>query len=196
MTLDARAVDVLDFWFGAPGSPEHGTTRALWFTKRADTDDLIRTRFGALIEAALHGELDDWAGEQCSPRGALALIVVLDQFTRNAFRDTPLAFAGDDKALAVAASFVERGDERALALRERWFAYLPFEHAESLPMQDRSVALFTQLADDGLPEPLPWAIKHRDVIARFGRFPHRNEILGRTSSPDEAAFLQRPGSRF
>jgi uncharacterized protein (DUF924 family) len=83
-----------------------------------------------------------------------------------------------------------------LSLRERWFVYMPFEHAESLPMQDRAVALFRRLADDGLPEPRDWAIRHRDVVARFGRFPHRNAILGRPSTPEEEAFLRTPGSRF
>jgi uncharacterized protein (DUF924 family) len=191
--LDPRARDVLDYWFGAPGSPEHGHERELWFTKRAATDDEIRGRFGALIEAALHGDLETW---RATPRGTLALIVLLDQFTRNVFRDTPRAFAGDAQALAMASALVERGDDRQLSLHERAFAYLPFEHAESMPLQDQAVALFTRLADDGYPGPLPWAIRHREVIERFGRFPHRNEILGRASTPEEAAFLQQPGSRF
>jgi uncharacterized protein (DUF924 family) len=195
--MDPRAQEVLDFWFGAPGSPEHGQTRALWFTKRDDTDGLIRARFGALIEAALTGELDDWARTGASAaRGALALIVLLDQFTRNAFRDTARAFVGDTRALAVATALVDTGQDRTLALLERQFVYLPFEHAESLPLQERAVALFTQLATDGLAEPLDWAIKHRDVIARFGRFPHRNQQLGRASTPAEVTFLAQPGSRF
>lgn len=197
MTLDPRAAEVLDFWFGAAGSPEHGRTRELWFTKRDETDALIRARLGALIEAALRGELDGWAvADARPPRGALALILLLDQFTRNVFRDTPHAFAGDERALQIATALVGRGDDRALSLHERWFAYLPFEHAESLPMQDRSVALFDQLARDGLAGPLEWAIKHRDVIERFGRFPHRNAILGRASTAEELAFLAQPGSRF
>ncbi len=192
--LDPLARAILDFWFAPPGTPEHGHTRALWFTKRDDTDAEIRTRFAALIEAALAGELDAWA--DAGPRAALARILLLDQFTRNAFRDTPRAFAGDAKALSAATRLVDAGDDRALSLHERWFAYLPFEHAESLAAQDRSVALFRQLADDGLAEPLDWAIRHRDVIVRFGRYPHRNAILGRASTADEAAFLQQPGSRF
>lgn len=191
--LDPRAAEVLDFWFGAPGSAEHGRTRDLWFTKQAATDALIGARFGALIESALRGECDSWSA---TPRGALAQIVLLDQFTRNVFRDTPRAFAGDARALSVAQALVDPGHDRALGLHERWFAYLPFEHAESLPLQDRAVGLFTQLAADGLAAPLDWAIKHRDVVARFGRFPHRNSILGRASSPEESAFLAQPGSRF
>lgn len=195
--MDARAQEVLDFWFGAPGSPEHGQTRDLWFTKRDDTDALIRTRFGALIEAALRGELDVWARvDEDPPRGALALIVLLDQFTRNAFRDTARAFAGDARALAVATALVDAGRDRQLTLLERQFVYLPFEHAESLPLQERAVTLFKQLAADGLASPLDWAIKHRDVIARFGRFPHRNAQLGRESTAEETAFLAQPGSRF
>jgi uncharacterized protein (DUF924 family) len=191
--LDPRAAAVLDFWFGAPGSAEHGQTRDLWFTKQTATDALISARFGTLVESALRGELDAWSG---TLRGALAQIVLLDQFTRNAFRDTPRAFAGDARALTVAQALVDAGHDRALSRHERWFVYLPFEHAESLPLQERAVALFTQLADDGLDAPLAWAIKHRDVIARFGRFPHRNAILGRASSPEEVAFLAQPGSRF
>ncbi len=191
--MDARAQAVLHFWFGAPGSPEQGQSRALWFSKSHDTDALIRARFGALIDAGLNRELDDWAQ---SSRGALALIVLLDQFTRNVFRDTARAFAGDPQALAVATTLVEAGQDRSLVLLERQFVYLPFEHAESLPLQERAVTLFTQLAADGLGGPLDWAIKHRDVIARFGRFPHRNQQLGRASTPAEVAFLAQPGSRF
>lgn len=195
--MDPRADGVLDFWFGAPGSAEHGGTRALWFSKSDAADAEIRARFGALIEAALDGALDGWANALApQPREALALILLLDQFTRNAFRDAPRAFAGDARALAVAQALVDGGHDRALSPHERWFAYLPFEHAESLPMQDRSVALFTQLAADGLPEPLDWAIKHRDVILRFDRYPHRNAVLGRSSTADETAFLSQPGSRF
>jgi len=190
---DPRAAEVLDFWFGAPGSSEHGQTRELWFVKRDATDALIRARFGPLIDAALRGECDAWAA---MPRGALALIILLDQFTRNVFRDTPRAFAGDARALAIATALVDRGDDRALSLHERWFAYMPFEHAESLPMQNRSVALFTELAQDGLASPLDWAIKHRDVVVRFGRFPHRNELLARPATDEEIAFLAQPGSRF
>jgi uncharacterized protein (DUF924 family) len=185
--------DVLNFWFGAPGSAEHGSTRALWFTKSDATDVLIRARFGSAVEEALRGELDHWGQDV---QGALALIVLLDQFTRNIFRDTPRAFAGDAAALALAQRLADAGLDRQLSLHGRWFAYMPFEHAESLAAQERSVALFQRLADDGLPEPLDWAVKHRDVIARFGRFPHRNAVLGRASTPEEETFLRQPGSRF
>lgn len=191
--MHASPREVLDFWFGAPGSAERGNTRALWFTKSDATDTLIRTRFGNAVDAALRGELDHWSQDL---QGALALIVLLDQFTRNIHRDTPRAFAGDAAALALAQRLTDTGLDRQLSLRERWFVYMPFEHAEDLPMQERSVALFRQLADEGLAEPLDWAIKHRDVVARFGRFPHRNAVLGRPTTPEEEGFLRQPGSRF
>jgi len=185
--------DVLDFWFSAPDSPEFGKPRDLWFRKSDATDAAIRARFGADVEAALVGQRSSWAR---GAREALALVLLLDQFTRNIFRDTPRAFAGDTQALNLARDLVARGDDRVLAPVERWFVYLPFEHAESLAMQEESVRLGRELAGEGHGEALVWAQKHYDVIARFGRFPHRNQILGRTSSTDELAFLQQPGSRF
>jgi len=122
---------------------------------------------------------------------------VLDQFTRNVYRDTPRAFAGDARALATAELAIARGFERDLDGLERWFLYLPFEHSEDPAMQERSLALFAKLAaDTGQRSPLEWAEKHADVIRRFGRYPHRNEVLGRASTPEEIAFLQEPGSRF
>lgn len=190
---DAGADEVLDFWFDVPTGTGHGQVRSLWFTKSDATDALVRARFNATVEAALRGELDHWAA---TPRGALALILLLDQFTRNIFRDTPRAFEGDARALQVATALVDSGRDRALPQLQRWFVYLPFEHAESLPLQQRAVALFEALAEDGLAEPLEWALRHRDVIARFGRFPHRNAILGRSSTAEERAFLAQPGSRF
>lgn len=187
-------LDVLHFWFGAPGSPEHGTTRAAWFTKDPRFDDEIRRRFGTTVASALAGGLVEWCDDA---RGTLACVIVLDQFTRNIFRDTPRAFAGDDRALALAQDAVARGLDRELDGHERSFLYLPFEHAESEAMQQRSLELFTALArDTGDAEPLEWARKHAEIIARFGRYPHRNEILGRTSTPEEIAFLAQPGSRF
>ena len=185
--------DVLDFWFGAADSPEYGKARDLWFKKSDATDATIRARFGADVEAALAGERDGWAG---GPRETLALLLLLDQFTRNIFRDTPRAFAGDAQALALARALVSGGDDRRLAPVERRFVYLPFEHAESLPMQEEAVRLNRQLVAEGQGDSLEWAQKHYDVIARFGRFPHRNAILGRASTPEEIAFLQQPGSRF
>jgi len=186
--------EVLDFWFGAPGTAESGAVRDFWFTKSDATDALIRERFGAVVESALGGQLDDkWAG---TPRGTLALIIVLDQFTRNIFRSTPRAFAGDAQALALAKSRVAAQDDFTMSLFERWFAYMPFEHSESIEDQRMAVALFERLGRDGLETPLPWAHKHCEVIERFGRFPHRNEILGRLSTPEEIEFLRQPGSSF
>ena len=185
--------DVLDFWFAAPGDADYGKTRPLWFTKTDKTDELVRDRFGGTVEAGLNGEIDDWA---LTPRGALALIILLDQFTRNIYRDTPRSFDGDGQALRLASNLVDRNDDRLLARVERWFAYMPFEHSEFLNDQLESVRLFEQLAQDGLPEPLSWAIKHYEVIKRFGRFPHRNAILGRESTADEIEFLKEQGSRF
>ncbi|MGZ9058479.1 MAG: DUF924 family protein [Burkholderiaceae bacterium] len=188
-----KPAEVLDFWFGAPGDPDYGKSRPLWFTKSEATDALLRDRFGSTVEAALNGEIDDWAG---TPRGVLAFIIVLDQFTRNIYRDTPRSFAGDSQALSLASDLVDRADDHLLAPVERWFAYMPFEHSEFLNDQLESVRLFQQLAKAGLEEPLQWAIKHCEVIQRFGRFPHRNSILGRASTADEIEFLKEQGSRF
>lgn len=184
---------ILDFWFGRPGTAEYGTERDFWFRKDSAFDAELRGRFGVAIESALDGGFSEWT----SPRGTLARIILLDQFTRNAFRDTPRAFAGDALALALSEEAIGRGDDRALIAVERWFVYMPFEHAESLSAQERAVELFRRLGEEtGLTGQLAWAEKHARVIHRFGRFPHRNAILGRESTPDEIAFLAKPGSRF
>jgi uncharacterized protein (DUF924 family) len=183
--------EVLDFWFGSKGQLQ--SARDLWFRKSAATDSEIRDRFGASIELALGGALDSWRRDL---QGRRALILLLDQFTRNVYRDTPRAFAGDPAALALARAMVAGGEDRSCDPYERWFIYLPFEHSESLADQDDSVRLFRALADDGLPSALDWAERHREVIRRFGRFPHRNAILGRVSSAEELEFLRQPGSSF
>ncbi len=184
---------ILEFWFGRPGTAEYGTARDFWFRKDPAFDAELRARFGQAIETALAGGFAEWS----SPRGALAQILLLDQFTRNCFRETPRAFAGDSLALRLAEEAIARGDDRALASAERWFMYMPFVHAESPAAQERSVALFRRLRDEtGLADPLPWAERHAEVVRRFGRFPHRNAILDRTSTPEEIAFLTTPGSRF
>jgi uncharacterized protein (DUF924 family) len=184
---------VLSFWFGEPGSAEYLQPRALWFTKSEATDRLIAERFGPMVERALLGQHDDWAA---TPRGALALVLLLDQFTRNIFRETPRAFAGDPRALALATRLVDTSRDMTLAPVERWFVYMPLEHSERLLDQFESVRLFERLAADGLDAPLEWARRHFDVIKRFGRFPHRNAILGRASTPAELEFLSQPGSSF
>ncbi|MBK8738180.1 MAG: DUF924 domain-containing protein [Betaproteobacteria bacterium] len=185
---------ILDFWYLPPGDPRHHKSRPEWFRKDAAFDLLIRQRFGAQIEQALVGGFLVWDSE---PRGALARIILLDQFTRNAFRDTPRAFAGDPLALAAALALVGTGSDRRLTPVERWFVYLPLEHAEDMAMQERSVALFLALAAEPEMEGIvEYAVRHRDIIARFGRFPHRNRILGRASTPEEEEFLKLPGSGF
>ena len=192
--MDTIPRDVFDFWFGAEGSPERGRPRPEWFRKDPAFDTAIRTRFGGAVEAALVGAFIDW---EATPDGALARVLLLDQFTRNIFRDTPRAFAGDAQALATAEAAVARGFDRVLDPLQRWFLYLPYEHAEDAAMQRRSLALFEALArETGNAEPLEWARKHAEVIFRFGRYPHRNEVLGRASTPEEVAFLREPGSRF
>ena len=191
--LNAQAV--LDFWFGAAGSPEWDTVRPLWFTKSDATDRAIAQRFAAQIDAALLGRYGEWSRQ---PDSALAQIVLLDQFTRNVFRGTPRAFAGDARALAAARVMVQARHDDALAPVRRAFVYLPFEHAEDMGAQDEAVRLFTRLAE-AAPEThnmLDYAHKHRAVIERFGRFPHRNAILSRPSTAQELAFLQEPGAGF
>lgn len=193
--MDPRARDVIDFWFAPPGDPEHNRTRAVWFKKVDALDAAIHTRFGGLIEEALVGSLAAWAA---TPEGALAKIIVLDQFTRNAFRNTPKSFAGDARALAVAKALVESGADRTRPGVHRQFIYLPFEHAEDLATQEESLRLFRSLAAD---EPelaglVTWAERHHTIVARFNRFPHRNKILGRRNTAEEEAFLKEPGSSF
>jgi uncharacterized protein (DUF924 family) len=193
--LPADAQTVLDYWFGAPGSPEHGTLREFWFRKSDATDREIAQRFGALIERALRGELAGWAAQ---PGSALAQILLLDQFSRNTGRDTPRAFAGDARALRAATAMVGARQDEALPPAQRSFVYLPFEHAEDIAMQDEAVRLFTRLAAAApeMNEMLAYAHKHRAAVQRFGRFPHRNAILGRQSTAEELVFLREPGSRF
>ena len=182
---------VLEFWF-----PPAGGYRPEWFRKDEAFDAAIRQRFGGDIDAALVGH----GPAEATDIDLLARIVVLDQFTRNIFRGTPRAFAGDAQALAIATALVGAGRDKNLTPWQRWFAYLPFEHSESLIEQERSVALFAALAreqhSDAFENALDYAKRHRDVIARFGRFPHRNAILGRVSTTEEVDFLKQPGSSF
>lgn len=192
---------VLDFWFGPPGSALEiaGRQTKLWFGKSPENDQAVAGRFSATLDAAAGG-LDHWAS---TPRGRLALVIVLDQFPHHIHRDQPQAFATDPQALAQSLAALAVGEDRQLAPIERVFLYLPLEHAESLELQQRSVSLYEKLAREAASDEralfdgfLDYARKHRDVIARFGRFPHRNAILGRTSTPDEVEFLKQPGSRF
>ncbi|MBA3548833.1 MAG: DUF924 domain-containing protein [Nannocystis sp.] len=177
------SADVLDFWFAE-------STRANWFVRSEAFDALVRAELGPLHVRAARGELDAWAAD---PRGALALVILLDQVPRNIHRGSANAFASDARALQHARAVLDAGLDRSLSEVEKVFLYLPFEHSEAMADQDRSVTLMRALAD---PIWRDFAEQHRVVIARFGRFPHRNAILGRESSPEELEFLQQPGSSF
>jgi uncharacterized protein (DUF924 family) len=194
-TTDPQAQAVLDFWFGAPDSPDYGQPHKEWFRKDAAFDARLRERFGMLIEAGRAGELDAWSATPC---GTLALVILLDQFSRNCHRGHALAFAGDEKALTLARQLVATGADRQLPTRyHRVFAYMPFEHSESADAQRESLRLFGELAHEpGCAEFHDYALRHANVIERFGRYPHRNEVLGRPSTDAERAFLREPGSSF
>lgn len=181
--------DVLTEWFGDSDTPTN-ETRSRWFTKDPAFDARLRDRFGEAIGRGARGELDAWAE---TPRGALALVILLDQFSRNVHRGTPRSFAQDEKALAVSRASLRRGDDRALPEAWRSFLYMPFMHSEDLAAQDECVRLFEA---SGNAEGADYARRHRDIVARFGRFPHRNVILERTSTGDEIEFLKQPGSSF
>ena len=196
ITPDAQ--QVLDFWFGTADDPAHLQQRPQWFRKDPGFDAAIVQRFGRLIEQALAGGIDDWAAVPLAALPALARVIVLDQFTRNTYRGSARAFAGDAMALQTARALVASGLDRELTGVQRMFVYLPFEHAEDRSHQRTSLQLFEQLGRDvpalaGLRE---WAQRHHDIVERFGRFPHRNAALGRASSSDELEFLQQPGSGF
>ena len=193
---------VLEFWFGPPasGAEVAAQKRNLWFGKSPANDQAVIDRFTATLADASAGRLDHWTN---TPRGRLALVIVLDQFPHHIHRDRPQAFATDSQALALSLEALAANEDRQLAPIERVFLYLPLEHAESIELQERSVALYEKLAREAVADErslfenfLDYAIRHRDVVARFGRFPHRNDILGRASSAEEVEFLKQPGSRF
>jgi uncharacterized protein (DUF924 family) len=184
----------MDFWFGARTSPDYGHSRKPWFEKSDTFDRDIRERFGHLQAQAAAGRLDAW---QANSKSALALIILLDQLPRNMHRGSPKAFACDSKALGVARFAISRRFDRVLLPVERWFVYLPFEHAEDLAMQRESLRLFAGLDfDSESAGAIDYARRHFDIIARFGRFPHRNDTLTRVSTAAETEFLAQPGSRF
>jgi len=179
MTDLPTAKTVLDFWFSA--GPKK------WFSKDDAFDDDIARQFSALHEVAVKGQIDEWSS---TPAGALALIIVLDQFSRNLHRNSPLAFATDDKALGLSQSLIDARQDIEFPADVRQWIYMPFMHAEGLAMQQRSVDLFTTTGNE---ENLKFAIVHLDIIKQFGRFPHRNNVLGRTSSTEELEFLASGG---
>ena len=174
---------ILHFWFTELTPKQH-------FTKDPALDETIRTRFGATLEAAAKCELFAW---RATPEGRLAEIVVLDQFSRNVYRDTPRAFAQDALALALAQELVASGQDRSLPLAQRSFAYMPYMHSESALVHTHAVTLFSQ---PGMEDTLRFELRHQAIIERFGRYPHRNAILGRSSTAEELAFLNQPGSSF
>ena len=174
---------ILHFWF-TELTPKHH------YAKDAALDDAIRTRFGETLEAAARCELFAW---RAMPEGRLAEVLVLDQFSRNVYRDTARAFAQDALALALAQELVASGQDRSLPLVQRIFAYMPYMHSESALVHAQAVALFAQ---PGMEDTLRFELRHQGIIERFGRYPHRNALLGRASSAEELAFLAEPGSAF
>lgn len=194
---------LLDDWFDVnlADSPALQEQNRRWFASTPAEDHALAERFGSLARAAAAGDLDLWSG---SPQGRLALIILLDQCPRNLHRGQPEAFAQDDKALALCLGGIELHMHEQLNPLERVFFCMPLQHSESLVMQELSVATFTMLADGEAPEALAemlanvqsFAEKHRDIIARFGRFPHRNRTLGRATTTEEAAFLASGGPSF
>jgi len=190
-----RARQVLDFWFGEPAGPGYGQPKQAWFRKSETFDAQIRRGFGAEVANALDGGYGEW---ESTSLGALALLLLLDQFPRNLFRGEARAYSGDARALALARRLVEGNHHRTLLPAQQVFVILPFEHSENLADQHTSVALFAELCA-GAPAMagfLDYAQKHREVIERFGRFPHRNAALKRPSTADEKAWLALPGSGF
>jgi uncharacterized protein (DUF924 family) len=175
--------DVLRFWFDELG-------RKLWFVKDDAIDAAIRERFSALIDELSVSAIEDVVS---SPDRALASVIALDQFPRNIYRGTPRAFENDELARAIAKLAVALGLDHRISAERRIFLYLPFEHSEAIADQYRSVELISSIGDE---EYTRFAQAHCDVVARFGRFPHRNAILGRASSDEEIAFLEQPGSSF
>lgn len=191
-SADPNANDILAFWFGP--AADRGKSRPDWFQKNPSFDDAIRARFLPLYEHAAAGHLVDWMQ---NPVDCLALILLLDQFPRNMFRNSYRAFAADHLAREAARHALKSGFDRELMPVERLFVYLPFEHSETLADQELCLALMKDL--DAFPETKDmhvWAEKHRVIVARFGRFPHRNAALGRFSTPEEVEFLKQPGSGF
>ncbi|MDT8894122.1 DUF924 family protein [Halomonas sp. I1] len=183
MTIQEGPARVLAFWFETLDSTQ-------WFRKDPALDADIAERFADTLAAALRGELWRWRE---TPHGRLAEVIVLDQFSRNIHRDTARAFAADPIALVLAQEAVARGDDQALATGERAFLYMPYMHSESRAIHDEALRLFDQ---PGLERNLDFEHRHRDILDRFGRYPHRNAILGRNSTPEELAFLEQPGSSF
>ena len=189
MSDTAAIRDILDFWFLPLSDPGHGKPRELWWKSTPELDAGIATKFGALLARAIAGDLDSW---RHSPDGALALIVLCDQFSRNIHRGTAAAFAADSKALVTARLALAHAYPVAFPADVRLFFYMPFQHSETLADQQLCCALFEAL---GSANNIKYAMDHRDIVARFGRFPHRNAALGRTSTTEELDYL-KTANRF
>jgi uncharacterized protein (DUF924 family) len=190
----SKVDEILEFWFGKNSEPNYGKKREIWFTKDPLFDEELRKRFYTDYQLATTGSLDTW---QDSARSCLALILLLDQIPRNIFRGQIEAFATDFKAIIAAQKALEQGFDKEMLPVERWFIYLPFEHSENMEHQRRCIELFDQLKDD--PEStyaIDYAQQHFKIMQRFGRFPHRNAILGRESTPEEIEFLKQENSSF
>ncbi|MCV6606093.1 MAG: DUF924 domain-containing protein [Porticoccaceae bacterium] len=192
---------VLDFWFGDGSDADVASGQSpLWWGKNPDTDRQIKKEFEGDLQALADGELQQWLA---TPQGRLAAIIVLDQFSRNMYRDSGQSFAQDNLALTLCLEGMDSGADKKLSNIQRVFFYMPLEHAESMEMQNLSVATFEQLRDQTPPENkklfsgfVGFAEKHRIIIERFGRYPHRNKLLGRESTVKEVEFLKQPGSSF
>ena len=174
---------IIDFWFDEIEPRQ-------WFSKDAEFDRLIEERFQSMHDCAVKCESYPWRD---TPEGRLAEIIVLDQFSRNIYRDTPRAFACDPLSLALAQEAIRAGTQRKLTAQQKPFLYMPFMHSESPLIHERAVELFRE---PGLEKNLEFELRHKAIIDRFGRYPHRNAVLGRTSTPEEIAFLESPGSSF
>lgn len=193
--------EILQFWFGSGKDPyeveESISTR--WFAGGDEFDAEIRERFGDHLDRAIRGDYDDWSE---TPRGRMALILIFDQFSRNIFRDSPRAWSQDLLAQRLTLEGLEEGVDQQLRPIERSFFYLPLEHAEDLHLQEMSVTRFKALANEApddsemLAGMVPYAVRHHEIIERFGRFPHRNEVIRRPTTPEEAKFLKEPNSSF
>lgn len=185
----SQAQGILEFWFGHPDEPSYGKPKTFWFNPKPEFDEQLRNLFLKDYQKAAGGYLNDWIN---SPETSLGLILLLDQFPRNMFRNTPQAFATDWEAVSAAEQVVALGYDRKFLPVQRWFIYLPFEHSENLVHQQQSIKLFQQLSHDpDSTQAIEYAHRHKEVIERFGRFPHRNHILGRTSTAAEEEFLKQ-----
>jgi uncharacterized protein (DUF924 family) len=201
--MNPQAQDILSYWLGQL-NPETGQSTEnkfpLWFGKSQETDDHLRETYGSLLEKAKAGELKDW---EESPESLVALVILMDQFSRNIFRGTSGMYAADEKALSLSKQVVESGQDEQLPTAMRVFLYMPFMHSEELEDQEKCIEIFKKLKEqvpesikDSIENNVIYAIKHRDIVKEYGRFPHRNEILSRANTPEEEVYLAQPGAGF